>query len=50
MKNPTAMAVNSVKFAQVCEAHDVLSNSETKAIYDVYGEYGLKEGAVTPEG
>lgn len=23
---------------------------ETKAIYDNYGEYGLKEGCVTPEG
>lgn len=23
---------------------------ETKAIYDMYGEYGLKEGCVTPEG
>lgn len=23
---------------------------ESKAIYDLYGEYGLKEGAVTAEG
>ena len=23
---------------------------ENKAIYDIYGEYGLKEGCVTPEG
>jgi len=39
-----------MKFAQICEAHDVLSNVETKAIYDIYGEYGLKEGCVTPQG
>ena len=23
---------------------------ENKAIYDIHGEYGLKEGCVTPEG
>ena len=23
---------------------------DTKAIYDIYGEYGLKEGCVTAEG
>lgn len=44
------MALNAQRFAQICEAHDVLSNVETKAIYDIYGEYGLKEGCVTPEG
>ena len=61
-----------MRFAQICEAHDVLSNGkfdclayikrrfscggfakflvQNKAIYDNYGEYGLKEGCVTPEG
>ena len=62
-----------MRFGQICEAHDVLSNGkflninlflrlnitvsnsfasivENKAIYDIYGEYGLKEGCVTPEG
>ena len=60
------MATNQAKFNQVCEAYDVLSNRKwcslsvltssnsrlaaNKAIYDVYGEYALKEGIVTPEG
>jgi len=39
-----------LRFAQICEAHDVLSNDENKAIYDIYGEYGLKQGCTTPEG
>lgn len=50
LRNPTNMALNAQRFAQICEAHDVLSNVATKAIYDIYGEYGLKEGCVTPEG
>ena len=69
MRNPTNMQANQMKFAQICEAHDVLSNGtcpyqlsllsiltdicslitvESKAIFDIYGEYGLKEGCVTP--
>ena len=28
MRNPTNIATNSMKFAQICEAHDVLSNGE----------------------
>jgi len=50
MRNPTNMATNTHKFNQVCEAYDVLSNHDTKAIYDAYGEYALKEGIVTADG
>jgi len=34
----------------MCEAFEVLSNSQLKAIYDKYGEYGLKEGIIGPDG
>lgn len=50
LRNPTNMQTNQLKFAQVCEAHDVLSNIETKAIYDIYGEFGLKEGCIGEDG
>ena len=49
-RHPTNGQINALRFAQICEAHDVLSNDENKAIYDIYGEYGLKQGCVTPEG
>jgi len=50
LKNHSNVATNSMKFAEVCEAFDVLYNPETRAIYDEYGEYGLKEGIVRPDG
>ena len=68
LKNHSNMAVNLMKFNEVCEAFDVLYNgksttfkplqqshpfsciAETKSIYDEYGEYGLKEGVVKPDG
>ncbi len=28
LRNPTNMALNQMKFAQICEAHDVLSNGK----------------------
>jgi DnaJ family protein B protein 13 len=28
----------------ICEAYDVLSDSDRKAVFDKYGEYGLKNG------
>lgn len=50
LRNPTNMATNQIKFGEICEAFDVLSNLEHRAIYDTYGEYALKEGITTPEG
>ena len=44
MRNPTDKASNTIKFSEVCEACDVLSNQDRKAIYDKYGDYGFKEG------
>ena len=41
-KNPTNQACNAVTFAAICEAWEVLSNPKMKAIFDQYGEYGLK--------
>jgi DnaJ-class molecular chaperone len=38
------MATNAQQFASVCEAYEVLSNAEYKAIYDAYGEKVLKHG------
>ena len=28
LRNPTNMATNQLRFAQICEAHDVLSNGK----------------------
>lgn len=39
-----------MKFDELCEAYEVLSNVELKAIYDKFGEYGLKEGVILPNG
>jgi DnaJ-class molecular chaperone len=52
MKNPTDMATNSYRFAEICESYEVLSNSKLaligigsrKAIFDKYGEDVLKDG------
>jgi len=40
------MQVNQLKFDELAEAFVVLSNAEYRAIYDKYGEYGLKEGVI----
>ena len=70
VRNPTNLQVNQLKFDEMCEAFEVLSNckktivlnnhvtdqnffsltAELKAIYDKYGEYGLKEGIIGPDG
>ena len=44
-KNPTNKEEAEVKFKQVSEAYDVLSDEKKKAIYDKFGEEGLKGGA-----
>lgn len=37
-------------FALAAEAYDVLSDPFRRAVYDQYGEEGLKNGVPTPEG
>src|SRR5437870_10414473 len=36
------------RFREVAEAYQVLSNSETRELYDRYGHAGLKGGGFTP--
>jgi len=38
------MATQSKEFNRICEAFEVLSNPQFKAVYDAFGEIVLKEG------
>src|SRR5580765_4871702 len=38
----------SERFREVAEAYQVLSNSETREVYDRYGHAGLRGGGFTP--
>ena len=49
-KNPSNKAANLQRFNEICEAYDVLSDPEKKAIFDLYGEYGLKNGVTNSKG
>lgn len=44
LKNPENKEEASEKFKQIAEAFDVLINPQTRAIFDQYGESGLKKG------
>ncbi|XP_065851963.1 uncharacterized protein [Euphorbia lathyris] len=48
-KNPKNKKDAEAKFKQISEAYDVLSDPQKRAIYDQYGEEGLK-GQVPPPG
>jgi len=39
-----------MRFDDICQAFVVLKDSQLKIIYDKYGEYGLKEGIIGPDG
>ncbi len=38
------------RFREAAEAYEVLTNSETRALYDRYGHAGLRSGGFTPSG
>ena len=50
--HPDKNALNTqeaeAKFKQISEAYDVLSDSQKRQIYDLYGEEGLKSGLYAP--
>ncbi|KAJ4885954.1 DNAJ heat shock family protein [Raphanus sativus] len=47
-KNPNNKKEAEAKFKQISEAYDVLSDPQKRAIYDQYGEEGLKSQAPPP--
>ncbi|XP_058214544.1 uncharacterized protein LOC131326018 [Rhododendron vialii] len=47
-KNPNNKKGSEAKFKQISEAYDVLSDPQKRAIYDQYGEEGLKGQAPPP--
>ncbi|KAG5550562.1 hypothetical protein RHGRI_015502 [Rhododendron griersonianum] len=47
-KNPNNKSQSEAKFKQISEAYDVLSDPQKRAIYDQYGEEGLKGQAPPP--
>ena len=43
-KNPDLQLESAIKFQEIGEAYDVLSDQEKRAIYDQYGYEGLRDG------
>lgn len=50
MKNPDQMNMYESKFNAICEAYEVLSNTQLRTIYEEYGEEGLRRGTCGPDG
>ncbi|XP_027062161.1 dnaJ homolog subfamily B member 1-like [Coffea eugenioides] len=48
-KNPNNKKDAEAKFKQISEAYDVLSDPQKRAVYDQYGEEGLKAGVPPPD-
>ncbi|XP_062003141.1 uncharacterized protein LOC133720714 [Rosa rugosa] len=48
-KNPNNKKAAEAKFKQISEAYDILSDPQKRAVYDQYGEEGLKAGAPPPD-
>lgn len=44
------LVYNNVKFSQIAEAFEVLSNHSLKGVYDFYGNEGLKYGVLDDQG
>uniref|UniRef100_A0A1D1XWB9 DnaJ subfamily B member 13 n=1 Tax=Anthurium amnicola TaxID=1678845 RepID=A0A1D1XWB9_9ARAE len=49
-KNPANKSEAEAKFKQISEAYEVLSDSQKRAVYDQYGEEGLKGQVPPPPG
>ncbi|KAF5199895.1 Chaperone protein dnaj [Thalictrum thalictroides] len=47
-KNPNNKKQAEAKFKEISEAYDVLSDPQKRAVYDQYGEEGLKGGVPPP--
>ena len=48
-RNPTNKSTAEKKFKEISEAYEVLSDKNKRAIYDQFGEEGLKGGMPPPE-
>eukprot|EP00164_Ancoracysta_twista_P001288 GFYU01001688.1.p1 GENE.GFYU01001688.1~~GFYU01001688.1.p1 ORF type:complete len:328 (+),score=93.15 GFYU01001688.1:151-1134(+) len=47
-RNKKDLPLSKQKFSEIAEAYDVLSDDRCRALYDMYGEHGLKNGV--PDG